>query len=204
MVCFREKRVGIDLVHDEVEQELMKEREVIESVAALLQRTLEQTNEQIRSVDYECDSSSCLCRHTVVFCAAWNWSFHFHYIVRMFIPLTVTSHFTRNWAFSLTNVRLWYSLISLLQMHTIFSISRLNRSAKYFLEKDLQGKFQAEKIDDFCSILTSTKLENNTGVLDSSLARYKLAFFCWTHNSDYCNFAALYPIGLQGSVRVHC
>lgn len=70
MVCFREKRVGIDLVHDEVEQELMKEREVIESVAALLQRTLEQTNEQIRSVDYECDSSSYLCRHTVVFCAA--------------------------------------------------------------------------------------------------------------------------------------
>lgn len=48
MYCSREKRVGIDLVHDEVEQELMKEKEVIESVAALLQRTLEQTSEQIR------------------------------------------------------------------------------------------------------------------------------------------------------------
>ncbi|KAL2096098.1 hypothetical protein ACEWY4_008246 [Coilia grayii] len=76
----REKRMGIDLVHDEVEQELMKEREVIEGVASLLQRTLEQTNEQIR----------------------------------------------------------------------------LNRSAKFYLEKDLQDKFKAEKIDDFCAILTST------------------------------------------------
>ncbi|XP_063061879.1 tektin-1 isoform X2 [Engraulis encrasicolus] len=76
----REKRMGIDLVHDEVEVELMKQREVIEGVAALLERTLEQTNEQIR----------------------------------------------------------------------------LNRSAKYYLEKDLQDKFKAENIDDFCSVLTST------------------------------------------------
>ncbi|KAG9485804.1 hypothetical protein GDO78_008733 [Eleutherodactylus coqui] len=44
----REKRIGIDLVHDEVEQELIKEVEVIQGVVALLQRTLEQITEQIR------------------------------------------------------------------------------------------------------------------------------------------------------------
>ncbi|XP_040194275.1 tektin-1 [Rana temporaria] len=44
----REKRVGIDLVHDEVERELIKEVEVIQGVVALLQRTLEQITEQIR------------------------------------------------------------------------------------------------------------------------------------------------------------
>ncbi|XP_068121983.1 tektin-1 [Hyperolius riggenbachi] len=44
----REKRVGIDLVHDEVERELIKEVEVIQGVMALLQRTLEQITEQIR------------------------------------------------------------------------------------------------------------------------------------------------------------
>ncbi|XP_010892088.2 tektin-1 [Esox lucius] len=76
----RQRRVSTDLVHDEVEQELMKEKEVIEGVTSLLQRTLEQTNEQIR----------------------------------------------------------------------------LNRSAKYYLEKDLRDKFQAERIDDFCSVLTNT------------------------------------------------
>ncbi|NXD14757.1 TEKT1 protein, partial [Nothocercus nigrocapillus] len=44
----RERRVGIDLVHDKVEQELLKEAEVIKGVIALLERTLEQTKEQIR------------------------------------------------------------------------------------------------------------------------------------------------------------
>ncbi|CDQ58877.1 unnamed protein product [Oncorhynchus mykiss] len=44
----RQKRVSIDLVHDAVERELLKEREVIEGVPSLLNRTLEQTNEQIR------------------------------------------------------------------------------------------------------------------------------------------------------------
>ncbi|KAM4700525.1 tektin-1 isoform 1-T2 [Discoglossus pictus] len=44
----REKRVAIDLVHDEVERELIKEVEVIQGVIALLQRTLEQIIEQIR------------------------------------------------------------------------------------------------------------------------------------------------------------
>ncbi|XP_054857646.1 tektin-1 isoform X1 [Eublepharis macularius] len=44
----RERRVGIDLVHDEVERELIKETEVLQGVIALLERTLEQTDEQIR------------------------------------------------------------------------------------------------------------------------------------------------------------
>uniref|UniRef100_UPI00398F7233 tektin-1 n=1 Tax=Pristiophorus japonicus TaxID=55135 RepID=UPI00398F7233 len=44
----REKRVGIDLVHDEVERELLKEVEVIQGIMALLKRTIEQTDEQIR------------------------------------------------------------------------------------------------------------------------------------------------------------
>uniref|UniRef100_A0A8C0B1Z6 Tektin n=1 Tax=Buteo japonicus TaxID=224669 RepID=A0A8C0B1Z6_9AVES len=44
----RQRRAGIDLVHDEVEQELVKEAEVLQGVIALLGRTLEQTNEQIR------------------------------------------------------------------------------------------------------------------------------------------------------------
>ncbi|XP_069040451.1 tektin-1 [Lepisosteus oculatus] len=79
----RESRVGIDLVHDEVERELIKELEVIEGVTSLLKRTLEQTNEQIR----------------------------------------------------------------------------LNRSAKYYLEKDLRDKFQAEIIDDQCAVLTSNSPE---------------------------------------------
>ncbi|KAM7068870.1 tektin-1 isoform 2-T4 [Molossus nigricans] len=78
---YREKRVGIDLVHDEVEEELMKEAEVIRGVMALLTRTLEETTEQIR----------------------------------------------------------------------------LNRSAKYNLEKDLKDKFVALTIDDICF-----SLNNNT------------------------------------------
>ncbi|KAI4902340.1 hypothetical protein NFI96_014072 [Prochilodus magdalenae] len=86
----RQKRVAIDLVNDEVERELLKEKDVIEGVMSLLQRTLEQIIEQIR----------------------------------------------------------------------------LNRSAKYYLEKDLRDKFQAERIDDFCSMLTSTpaSVEEQTGV----------------------------------------
>ena len=45
---FREKRVFIDLVHDNVETELIKEVEVIDGVVALLRRTHEQAVEQIR------------------------------------------------------------------------------------------------------------------------------------------------------------
>ncbi|NXH83286.1 TEKT1 protein, partial [Edolisoma coerulescens] len=47
-LLYRQRRVGIDLVHDEVEQELLKEVEVLQGIIALLGRTLEQTNEQIR------------------------------------------------------------------------------------------------------------------------------------------------------------
>ncbi|NXM96007.1 TEKT1 protein, partial [Sylvia borin] len=47
-LLYRQRRVGIDLVHDEVEQELVKEAEVVQGIIALLGRTLEQTNEQIR------------------------------------------------------------------------------------------------------------------------------------------------------------
>ena len=45
---YREHRLGIDLVHDDVEKELLKECEVIKGVENLLVRTLEQTQEQIR------------------------------------------------------------------------------------------------------------------------------------------------------------
>ncbi|NWT33775.1 TEKT1 protein, partial [Cardinalis cardinalis] len=47
-LLYRQRRVGIDLVHDEVEQQLLKEVEVLQGIIALLGRTLEQTNEQIR------------------------------------------------------------------------------------------------------------------------------------------------------------
>ncbi|NWW04647.1 TEKT1 protein, partial [Oreocharis arfaki] len=47
-LLYRQRRVGIDSVHDEVEQELLKEAEVLQGIIALLGRTLEQTNEQIR------------------------------------------------------------------------------------------------------------------------------------------------------------
>ncbi|KAK1331525.1 hypothetical protein QTO34_009482 [Cnephaeus nilssonii] len=76
---YREQRVGIDLVHDEVEEELLKEYEIIQGVIALLTRTLEETTEQIR----------------------------------------------------------------------------LNRSAKYYLEKDLKDKFVALTIDDICFSLNN-------------------------------------------------
>lgn len=45
---FRTGRVGIDLVHDDVEIQLIKEVEVIEGIRGLLHRTLEQATEQIR------------------------------------------------------------------------------------------------------------------------------------------------------------
>jgi len=47
-LAHREKRQKIDLVHDNVEIELLKEVEVIEGVQGLLRRTLEETVEQIR------------------------------------------------------------------------------------------------------------------------------------------------------------
>ena len=45
---YREKRRSIDLVHDDVQKELIKEVEAIEGVQALLKRTLEQATEQVR------------------------------------------------------------------------------------------------------------------------------------------------------------
>ncbi|KAF2901753.1 hypothetical protein ILUMI_04431 [Ignelater luminosus] len=47
-IVFREGRVGIDLCHDDVERELLKEAETIEGAQKLLRRTLEQANEQVR------------------------------------------------------------------------------------------------------------------------------------------------------------
>lgn len=44
----RERRRGIDLVHDDVQKELIKEVESIEGVQALLRRSLEQATEQVR------------------------------------------------------------------------------------------------------------------------------------------------------------
>lgn len=50
------------------------------------------------------------------------------------------------------------------------SHSRLNHSAKYNLEKDLHDKFQAERIDDYCSLLSNTKpnVEGQTGAGESA------------------------------------
>ncbi|KAM4842993.1 tektin-1 [Thomomys bottae] len=78
-LAYREKRIGTDLVHDEVEQELQKEAEIVRGVVTLLTRTLEETVEQIR----------------------------------------------------------------------------LNRSAKYNLEKDLKDKFSAVTIEDICFSLNN-------------------------------------------------
>jgi Tektin family len=44
----RQKRIGIDLVHDDAEKELLKEVEVYQGVLALLYRTKEQMDEQAR------------------------------------------------------------------------------------------------------------------------------------------------------------
>ncbi|XP_036609355.1 tektin-1 [Trichosurus vulpecula] len=78
-LAYREQRVGIDLVHDELDRELVKEEEILQGVISLLQRTLEETSEQLR----------------------------------------------------------------------------LNRAAKYNLEKDLKDKFVALTIEDFCCSLTN-------------------------------------------------
>ena len=54
----RENRKDIDLVHDEAQKELVKELEMIQGIEGLLQRTLEQVEEQIRvcrSADYYLD-----------------------------------------------------------------------------------------------------------------------------------------------------
>jgi tektin-1 len=47
-LLYRERRQGIDLVHDDVQKELLKEVEVHHGVQALLLKTLEQAKEQLR------------------------------------------------------------------------------------------------------------------------------------------------------------
>jgi hypothetical protein len=47
-ISTREGRLGIDLVHDGVECELLKEVEIIEGAKSVLCQTLEHANEQIR------------------------------------------------------------------------------------------------------------------------------------------------------------
>ena len=44
----RQRRIGIDLVHDDPEKELLKEVETIQGALALLERTREQAEEQVR------------------------------------------------------------------------------------------------------------------------------------------------------------
>lgn len=47
-VSYREKRIKIDLVHDDVQKNLIKEVETIQGVQQMLQKTLEQVTEQVR------------------------------------------------------------------------------------------------------------------------------------------------------------
>ena len=47
-LLYREKRVSVDNVHDEVEIQLIKETEVIQGIQALIQQMLDQVVEQIR------------------------------------------------------------------------------------------------------------------------------------------------------------
>lgn len=47
-IILREGRLGIDLCHDMVEQELLKEREMLTGIQLLISKNLEQTQEQLR------------------------------------------------------------------------------------------------------------------------------------------------------------
>ncbi|CAG2059154.1 unnamed protein product, partial [Timema podura] len=47
-IVVREGRIGIDMCHDDVEKELVKEVQTIEGAQSLLMRALEQTKEQTR------------------------------------------------------------------------------------------------------------------------------------------------------------
>uniref|UniRef100_A0A3Q1F0A0 Tektin n=1 Tax=Acanthochromis polyacanthus TaxID=80966 RepID=A0A3Q1F0A0_9TELE len=93
----RKKRFPSENLHDDVDRELLKERDLIKGVASLLQRVVEQITEQIR----------------------------------------------------------------------------LNRSAKYRLEKDLKEKFEAQCIDNSCVLMTThsvndlQKSQNTNAVLPS-------------------------------------
>uniref|UniRef100_UPI003AAF60A2 tektin-1 n=1 Tax=Centroberyx gerrardi TaxID=166262 RepID=UPI003AAF60A2 len=100
-LCLEErmKRSPTERLHDEVDRELLKEREVIEGVASLLQRTIEQITEQIR----------------------------------------------------------------------------LNRAAKYHLEKDLREKFEAQCIDDSCASMTNHSINNHHKSRDTKITLPSLA-----------------------------
>ncbi|XP_020820393.1 tektin-1 isoform X2 [Phascolarctos cinereus] len=52
-LVYREQRVGIDLVYDEADHELAMEVEVLQGVISLLQRTMEETSEQLSSVSVD-------------------------------------------------------------------------------------------------------------------------------------------------------
>lgn len=114
--------MGIDLVHDEVQQELLKNVEVLQGVMALLERTLEQAKEQVR-----CDpglAPSAVagpCSHLSL------WSMQSRQ------PLPSVHSYQQGLCFA----------------------SRLNRAAKYNLEKDLKDKFTAITIDQYCYDLTN-------------------------------------------------
>ena len=70
----RQKRIGIDLVHDDAEKELLKEVEVYQGVLALLHRTKEQVTEQRRLAYGICGTVAfCKIRNSLVaFIEYWN------------------------------------------------------------------------------------------------------------------------------------
>lgn len=50
IIRYRARRLGIDLVCDDVEKDLLKERDVIENAQSSLEHILEETCEQIRKM----------------------------------------------------------------------------------------------------------------------------------------------------------
>lgn len=65
--------MGIDLVHDVVEQELLKEAEIIRGVMDLLKRTLEETTEQIRYHRLHPSwGNGCVAPHKTICAPRWN------------------------------------------------------------------------------------------------------------------------------------
>ncbi|XP_065190487.1 tektin-1-like [Sycon ciliatum] len=47
-LAYRERRRGIDLVHDNVQVELLKEKDTLEGIASMLRKTISQVTEQLR------------------------------------------------------------------------------------------------------------------------------------------------------------
>ncbi|XP_029026048.1 tektin-1 [Betta splendens] len=72
---------------------------------------------------------------------------------------------------------LFERVISLLQ-HVVEQITeqiRLNRSAKYYLEKDLKEKSEAQRIDDTCTLMTAHSSSNHLKLKNSSSVLHSLA-----------------------------